>query len=774
MTIDVAGHANGSGTAVAQGFGGPVAVTVTVAGGKITEVVAEGADETAGSGSIAIDKLPKSIVAANSLEVDAITGATVSSNAVLAAAEQAYAIAKNQENDAAPPIMAPGIYTNSAWAFSVRKKMEVSVLVDEKRILDIHVGENGETMPILKNAKELLIPRIIGSQSIAVDAISGATSSSNGIKAAAALGLRQALAKGGSPASAMQSFMKAPSKATGAAETLDCDILVIGMGGTGAAAAMSAAESQKSKGRPVSVLAIDKAGKYGGTSSVTSEMMAINPPRFMKEHGCEVASYQLGTFPRPLDDVRQDKQTYVDRAELKKEWLDYTCGDAKEELIDLMLDNSGHTLDWLQYKHGFFFGKPQFGVEPSAHYYLVYQYNGSYMDNKHVISGYFDQIWHDFESLGGRYMLETEACALIVDGSGRVSGATARRYDGAEYQINAKAVILGTGGFAGNNRMTTELLQEDLFPLKGAWRLVGMHQNDGKMIQAALDCGAGAYNISVPPIVHIGGPRYYYHAFETTSAKMDRQKSDEVDFNTTVKRVEGEEIIALDDVPMIMALSGNVLSVNRYGKRFCDEWGLAFLQPWRGGVEFYSLWSQDQVDKVRAEGFDFVSTGSFVSQGGVPVRYPIPNIDDVVGKAIEMGEARKADSIEALAAELGIDPAALRDTVDAYNEYCRAGEDLEFGKDARYLRLLGQGPYYAFLGAPYCYSTTGGLNVNAKLQVLKTDGMTPVPGLYAAGTDCLGTLLTEKNAYVTYGGLAQGWAFTSGQLAGENAVADIG
>jgi fumarate reductase flavoprotein subunit len=762
-----------TGTASAQGFGGPVTVTVYVTDGKLSNVTAEGPDESEGSGDIALEKLPQAMLAVGSVKADAISGATVTSEAVLTAAQQAYAIATKQEADAAAVKMEPGTYTNSVWAYSPVTKMTVSVRVDEEKILDIQVGQNDETMPILKNAKERIIPRILRHQSIAVDAISGATGSSNGIKAAVTLGLKQALAKGGAPESAIQNFRQKPAAVTDIVETIDCDVLVVGMGGTGAAAAVRAAEIQKSQGKPVSVLALDKAGKYGGTSAVTSEMMAINPPRYMKDQDYKVASYQLGTYSRPLDDIRTNKLIYVDREELKRDWLAYTLGDAKEDMVDLMLDHSGPTLDWLRYEHGFFFGRPQFGVEPSAHYYLVYQYNGSYMDNKHIIAGYFDQIWNDFESLGGRYLLETEAYALVFDEAGKVTGAKARRYDGTEVQIRAKAVILGTGGFAGNSKMTTELFQEDIFPLKGAWRMVGMRQNDGKMIQAALDGGAGTYNLNVPPIVHVGGPRYYYHAFETTTIKMDRQKSDEVSFDTTTKRTEGEEIVALDDIPMIMAVSGNVLSVDRFGKRFGNEWGLGFLQPWRGGVEFYSLWTQEQIDKVKTDGFDFVSTGSFIGQGGVPVQYPIPNIDEVVEKAIEIGEAYRADRLEDLADKLKIDPEALRHTVETYNAYCQTGIDLEFGKEAKYLRPLGTGPYVAFLGAPYCYSTTGGLNVNAKLQVLRTDGTTPIPGLYAAGTDCLGTLLTEKNAYVTYGGLAQGWAFTSGKLAGENAAADI-
>jgi fumarate reductase flavoprotein subunit len=55
---------------------------------------------------------------------------------------------------------------------------------------------------------------------------------------------------------------------------------------------------------------------------------------------------------------------------------------------------------------------------------------------------------------------------------------------------------------------------------------------------------------------------------------------------------------------------------------------------------------------------------------------------------------------------------------------------------------------------------------------LKDDHATTINGLYASGTDCLGVLLTEKKAYVTYGGLAQGWAFTSGKLAGASAAGE--
>jgi fumarate reductase flavoprotein subunit len=747
---------SGTGVAIAPGFGGDVTVTIRVSQGRITEVKAEGPGETPGIGGDALEKLPPAMVAANDVRVDALSGATATSRAILSAASRAYALASGGKLNLAAVKMTPGVYRNSVWAFSVDTRMDVAVTVDETKILDINIEKNGETLPILQNAKDLLIPRILANQSIAVDAITGASGSSAGIRSGVILALEQALAAGGSDPSAIENFMTAPAKAGGAARVLDYDVLVIGMGGSGSAAAMSAVETQKAEGKPVSVLAIDKAGKYGGTSSVTSEMMAINPPRFMAAHANEVAKIQLGVFARPLPDTRRDKSVYVEREVLKRDWLAYTEGAAKENMLDIMLDNSGPTLDWLVYDHGFFFGLPQLGVEPSATYYVVFQYNGSFMDNKHLIIAYFDKLYDDYLKLGGRYMLETEAYELVYDRSGsRVTGAKARGADGTEYLINAKSVVLATGGFAGNGDMTSRLLSEQYYPLKGVWNQVGMTQNDGKMIQSALDIGAGTYNIGMTPIVHIGGGRRLIHDFE----------------NTTVE-VNGRELpYSLNDVPMVLAISPDVMSVNKLGERFTDESGLGFLEPWKGGPEFYSIWSRNRIDKAKIRGFDFVSVGAFISQGGVPPNYPILNIDEVIESAKRHGVCYEADTLEDLAKQLGIDPAKLSATVQRYNGYCRTGTDTDFHKDARFLAPIDDtGPYYAFLGAPYCYSTTGGLDVDTSFRVLREDHATAIPGLYAAGTDCLGVLLTEKKAYVTYGGLAQGWAFTSGKLAGASAA----
>lgn len=78
------------------------------------------------------------------------------------------------------------------------------------------------------------------------------------------------------------------------------------------------------------------------------------------------------------------------------------------------------------------------------------------------------------------------------------------------------------------------------------------------------------------------------------------------------------------------------------------------------------------------------------------------------------------------------------------------------------------GKFYAIKGAAYIYSTTGGLDVDENFNVL-TKEHEPISNVYAVGNDSMGVLFASKKAYITYGGVAQGYALTSGRLAGYNA-----
>lgn len=735
--------------ATAQGYGGSVTVTMTVDADSITDVKAVGENETEGVGSKAIEQLPGAILEAQSCEVDGIAGATFSSDAVLAAAKDCLAQASGTQAEPASVKMAPGTYTGQGTGFRVSEPITVNVTVSENEILDIQVDQvnTSEKPSILQSVVDLMLPRILENQSVAVDAITGATASSNGVKQAITDALTQALEAGGSDASAISAFQTAPAKSTETI-TLDTDVLVVGMGGSGVAAALSAAENG------ASVLAIDKAGKYGGTSELTSGPMAINVPSQVEA--------EIADWPNPVTGETETKPAgadLIDAEALYEDWLAYTTIDgvqtAKPEMIRIMIDESGYTDDWLT-QYGFSFD-PAIGFAGNS-WAAFTPHTGA----KALTESFFDSVIGHFEEMGGSYMLETEAYDLIYDeATNQVTGVLARSTaDGTEYVINAKAVVLATGGYAGSAEMEETYLSNEYYPLKGAWKQFGMQQNDGKMIQAAIDDGAGTYNISVPPMVHVGGVDGFLSGYEA------------VPIEGQISSSTGRPAVwSVADIPLNMAISSNTLAVGADGKRFTSETALSMFNPWISGPHFYSIWGNEQIQDLIANGFDEVPYGpstNYLGYGSsIPAGVPLPETEEILQAAIDAGYVYKADTIAELAEKMGFDPEVLEATVEEYNSYCATGVDEAFGKDAQYLAAVEGGPYYGIVGSSYCYSTCGGLDINTDFQVLLADGETPMGGLYAVGTDSMGVLFSEAKAYVTYGGAAQGWAYTSGRLAGQ-------
>lgn len=733
--------------ATAQGYGGDVTVSMTFDADSITDVAITGDGETPTVGGAALEDLQQQLLDAQSDGIDGVTGATITSDAVRSAAAECIAQAKGEETGGTAEVkMAPGTYTAYAESYRARDGLNVTVEVSEDQILSITVDtENtSDTPTILQAAIDKLIPRMIENQSITVDSITGATVSSNAIKAATRTALEEALEAGGSDASAISAFQVDVPK-DGGEETIDTQVLVIGMGGSGTTAALAAAEEG------LQVLAIDKAGRYGGTSSITSEALFVNPPRFQAEHN--------------------NGEDYTDADVMYDAWVAYGEGDAKEDIVHRMIYESGEVLDWLVYDHGVGFAEPMTGFTESDVYVTKYQWlPNDIMYNKAEIGAYFDGMWSDFEELGGTYLLETEGYELIYDeATNTVTGAKARNLaDGTEYTINADAVIIATGGYAGSPELEEQLLRNDYYPIKGVWKHLGSTQNDGKMLQAAMDIGAGTYNISMPPEVHNSGTETWLttqfdaHYIEGQMGKVTGRPS----FWT-----EG-------DLPANLGWSADSLAVDANGERFTSETGVSFLDPWIAGPNYYSIWSQEQLDKIAAEGFDTDRSGpsaEFLSSGTpIPMNTPVPNVEEVMAAAEEAGIVVKADTIEELAEKLGMDPATLTATVETYNGYCETGVDEQFGKPAEFLDPIGEGPYYCVVMASYCYGSCGGLNINSNMQVLAEDGETVINGLYAVGTDSMGVLFTEKKPYVTYGGANNGWGLVSGYLCGKGLGETLG
>ncbi|MBQ4369382.1 MAG: FAD-binding protein [Oscillospiraceae bacterium] len=746
-------------TASFPGFGGPVSVTVSVEDGRLIAVSAYGPGETPGFSDEALAELPKKILAAGGTDdVDAITGATITSTAILRSAEKALEEAGLSKSGETTLRMQPGVYSGEGFGFDRIEPIHVEVTVSETEIKNIEVVQKDtlrETPQIFVTAEENLIPRMISSQDLTVDAITGATASSSGIRKAVERALEKAIEAGGGNKNAIKAFYK-PHFYSDKKVELDYDIVVAGMGGAGCAAAMSAAEGLAERGLPVSVLAIDSAAKYGGTAATCGEMFAVNPPEHKKKYN--------------------NGEDYCDAESLWNNWIyKFTRGKCREDLVKLFFDESGKTIDWLSFKHGYILcrAKSGFGNSPwRVKYQYTYKKNyepgrdypagfvpsGNRMDN---VTGYFDGIVKDYTNLGGKYMLETESVSLLYDRENRrVTGLKARGADGTEYTVHAKAVILAGGGFGGNYEMEKKYLSNEFYPLSGEWYLYGMAQNKGQMLESAIENGAACFNMGMPPCVHLEGPDGSINAFPVH--KYDGK----VTFTTKY------DIWSSNYLPAILGTAKNALSIGRDGRRYYDEGGT--FEFWKPGPKRYNIVGSDYVDSIAEKGFPG-EKGSYIHytallEGVYPANAPAPEIYEALDAAIEAGYVFKADTIEELAGKIGVPGDVLVEEVKKYSECCRTGVDPYFGKEKQFLvPTLERGPYYAVRCRPIIYATLAALDINTDINVLDRDGNV-MNGLYACGNDSGGVLYAPDAAYAKYGGVALGWAYTSGRLAGQSAA----
>ena len=613
-----------------------------------------------------------------------------------------------------------GTYTAEVTGFNLLGKVPVTVEIKDGKMVSISIGENGETNGMPQMVEKYMIPRMLENQTVSVDVITGATSTSAAVRMGVMLCLEQAGAD-------MDQFSAEIPKSD-AVEEYTVDVVVVGMGGSGTAAALSAAEAG------ASVLALDKAGKWAGTSAVTSGPMAVNAPS-------QVAT-EYAEWSDPITGEKRVKaagENLVDAEALYQDWINYTTVDgvqhAKTDVIRAAIDGSGEAIDWLM-EYGFQFDAAKGFVGGKWGIFT------SYSGNKALTEDYFAKAYEKYETeLGGKYLLETEVTELIVT-DGKVAGVKAVKWDGTQVVVNAKNVILATGGFAGSEELMEKYLGE-------AWKLYGMAQNEGTGIELATSVGAATYNIDMWPMSHFVAPYMIMTAFDAAD----------------------------NDIPYGLVASAEVMIVDQTGTRFINEANIA-MNAYTNGAKYYTILSAEQIEILKTQGLSKNSSGRYLSQGGVKADTPLTNIEAVIEKGIEMGYMYKAESLDALVTAIGNEKMSadnLKASVAAYNVAANGGEDA-LGKSADNFARLGavnEGSeyYVAITGAPYIYSTCGGLEVNVDMQVINTAGEV-IEGLYAVGTDSMGVMFTNTKGYTNYGGVAQGYAFWSGRVAGAHAAAN--
>ena len=461
------------------------------------------------------------------------------------------------------------------------------------------------------------------------------------------------------------------------------DVVVIGGGGAGLFAALSAAEAG------ANVLLLEKAPTLMfSTSAICGGGISAAETRFERESG-----------------VQDSKQLFVQ--ELIK------AGDQKNDpdILKVFVDNAAETVDWFQAKGIKFFlrGYPGFTVNR--------QHNNIEASGRE----YIDILIKQVEARKVPILLRTPVRRLVVHpDSGEVLGVEATQRDKTIYVKARKAVILTSGGFSGS----AETIDRFMIPFKGALTCAApTTTGDGFLM--ATKIGATS--------THMGYGAVYAYGLATDPEKR----------RGVVSRAYE------------LAASFGGITVNKNGKRFVRE------ETSPTGI---SLRLVEQPEQTL-----YVIGDKPMMDGWLQMKMP-----GVIGWTQEMviKEAteqkyfiKSADTIEALAAKIGVNADSLKQSVVLHNGYVEAGSDPEFGRAKLNLRKkIETGPFYALSGRPIALASTGGLKVDNNMRVLDPY-LAPIPRLYAAGE-----ILGGVHGQQYLGGCGFGSALTFGRLAGQFAA----
>lgn len=413
----------GTYTGQAKGFGGDITVSVTVDSSRITDVQITGDSETDGIGTKAIAEMPQLLTDAQGTNVDSVSGATVTSEAIKTAAGLALNEAMGVSPAAAGEIaMKDGSYTATATSYaemyglSTTGSLTMEVTVTDNRITAIDMADFTDTDIIGGMAFDILGEQVISHQSMNLDAVSGATVSSNAFFTA----LSDCVSQAGADPAVLKAVEIA--KAEPQAVSLEADILVIGAGMAGLTAATRAAESG------ADVILLEKNSVFSSSTTRSLGYIVGAGTKLQQEQGIEDSPEEF------FNDIYA---LYQDEPEL----------DAG--LLKKMADDSEDLNVWLT-EHGLEFEEV---INKS-------EKGGRATKRIHTTSGgstVTSVLVKAAEDAGVRIMLGTPAVSLIQEADGAVTGGMATNDNGDEITIKAQATIVCAGSYTNNKELFARL-----------------------------------------------------------------------------------------------------------------------------------------------------------------------------------------------------------------------------------------------------------------------------------------------------------------------------
>lgn len=593
----------------------------------------------------------------------------------------------------------PGSYEVTAKANNGDIKLKVTF--SETKIETIEIVEQQETAGLGDVALQKVADEILEAQHLNVDVVSGASVASNAVIEAVAAAVDQA----GGDSGALLKVAKAEKQ--GIDEEITTDIVIVGGGASGTAAALAALEKGKK------VVVIEKGDTIGGAGRYLAEGLLAFESDQQKAAGHKETAEEAFQY---LNDYTH----YLNNGNLTRE----------------VLEQSGSTISWLA----------QYGMDTQliantqeAHADIPTTYH-KYVDRNQA----YDNMYKHVTDMGGTYYTNTSGKELILDESGTVKGVISEKKDGGKLTVNAKSVILATGGYAGNDEMLRKYLNVT------DYTTMAYANNKGDGIQMALNAGADEFNIGTVAVHSASIPSKDPEIWQGSAGKL---------------------------------LNLPLMWINREGKRFVDE-GVVYDYALMGnallaqGGEIFVVLDDATMKKLSEKGSDLANSfeRTIMIAMGVDTATatgklePITDLYAAVDKAIAADVAFKANTLEELASALDVDAANLADATKLYNEAVKDGKDTHFLKDPKFLKYsVESGPYYAIKAQPTVEDSIGGLRVNSSLQVLN-ERLKPITGLYAVGCDAGGLF---GDSYPVYEGLSLSFAFNSGRLAGYSAAEEI-
>ena len=561
-----------------------------------------------------------------------------------------------------------GNFTGTAKGFG--GDVSVTLTLTDGAITGCTAEGKDETQGVGSEAIAKMPGEIAESGSIAVDGVSGATVTSTAIKEAAAAALTAA---GLNP----DDYKTAVEK-TGSAEdsTVEADVVVVGAGGAGMTAAITAAAEGKS------VVILESQSMVGGNSVRATGGMNAGKTVYQDENEFGESAGVEKTLKTAAEKYADNETITALAKTVSEQWAAYQANptgyfDSVElmeldtmiggkgindpELVETLCANSADAIDWLD-EHGItLHNVSSFGGASVKRIHRPVNAEGKTVS---VGSYMIPLLEENCEKAGVQILLNTTANEILTDANGAAVGIKATGSTGETVTVNAKAVVLTTGGFGANLDMVVKYKPE----LKG-FMTTNAAGIQGQGIEMAEAIGAATVD-------------------------MDQiQIHPTVEANTAALITEG------------LRGDGAVL-INAEGKRFIDEVG-----------------TRDVVSAA-----EIAQTGSY---SWLVVDQAMVDASSVIQGYIKKGYTVTGATYEELGKAMGVDAAAFAETMEKWNGYVEAKNDPDFGRTS-FANPLNTAPYYAVKVTAGVHHTMGGLKINANTEVLNEKGEV-IPGLFAAG-----------------------------------------